>query len=168
MVRNMRFRRHAPVSRTLASLIAYAWMALSCAIHFSDVVFAHDDDPHAIRSVIGATWDKPDSKVETDPVVVSGNFAVASWTQGDRGGRALLRRGDGRWSVVLCSGDPLKEAGWLVEAGVPGPDAEQIAAGLAAAEALLPAERRGKFALFEGTVSGEAETHHPAAHHHHH
>ena len=153
--------KHAPTAYA-----PYGWIALFCAIHLCS--FAHaGDDAGAIRALIGATWDKPESKVQTDPVVIAGDHAVASWTQGDHGGRALLRRAAGRWTVVLCSGDPLRQAAWLAEAGVPGPDAERIAAQLAAAEALVPTDRRSKFSLFEGTVSGDADAHHPAHHHQH-
>lgn len=134
-------------------LTARAWMALLCAIHSSP---ARADDASAIRALISATWDKPDSKVEINPVVVSGSYAVASWTQGAHGGRALMRHGDQGWSVVLCSGDPLKDTGWLVEAGVPTGDAERIASDLAAAEMLVPNDRRQKFSLFEGVVSGDS------------
>lgn len=163
----MRIQRSTPVSHTPVTLLACAWMALFCAIHISSPAFTQESDAHAIASLIGATWDKPDSKVETDPVVISGDFAVASWTQGDRGGRALLRKENARWKVVLCSGDPLKSASGLVEAGVPAPDAEKIAEDIAAVEARAPAERRAKFSLFEGTVFGDADTHHPDAHHQH-
>ena len=144
-------------SRSIATLTACLWMALTCAIH-SPARGA--DDASAIRSLIGATWDKPESKVEIDPVVISGSYAVASWTQGAHGGRALVRRGDEGWSVVLCSGDPLRDAGWLMEAGVPKENAERIAKDLAVAEALVPPERRKNFSLFEGVVSGDSGHHH--------
>lgn len=159
----MRFRRLAPCSRSIAALIACAWMALSSAIHLSAAVAA--DDAAQIRALIGATWDKPDSKVETGPVVVSGDYAVASWTQGAHGGRALLRRGDKGWAVVLCSGDPLKDARWLTEAGVSKADAERIAKDLAVAEGKLSAERRAMFSRFEGVVSGDSGDHRTAPHH---
>ncbi|WP_439542789.1 copper uptake system-associated protein [Hyphomicrobium sp.] len=153
-------------SRISAALLACAGMALSGAIPFPSPALAHDDAA-SIREVIGSTWDKPGSKVETRPVVVSGDHAVASWTQGDRGGRALLRRNGGIWTVALCSGDPLRSAGWLAEAGVPHADADRMANALATAEALEPAERRAKFSLFEGTVTGDAPSHHPAPVPHH-
>lgn len=156
----MRIRRYASFSRKIAALIACAWMALVCAIHSP----ARADDASDIRALIGATWDKLDSKVEIDPVAISGEYAVASWSQGAHGGRALLRRGDKGWSVVLCSGDPLKDAGWLAEAGVPRGDAERIANELASAEALIPADRRVKFSLFEGVVSGAGDDHSAARH----
>jgi hypothetical protein len=162
----MRLQFHAFSSRIPVALIAHAWMALLCAIHIPSPAFA-DDDADQIRALIGTTWDKPESKVETDPVVVSGHHAVASWTQGARGGRALLRQDGGRWSVVLCSGDPLKEAAWLVEAGVPQPDANRMAEDLSAAEALVLPERRAKFSLFEGTIASDAGSHQPTPHHPH-
>jgi hypothetical protein len=137
------------------------WVALAGAIHVSSQATAAQDDADAIRALIGATWDRPDSKVETDPVVVSGQHAVASWTQGDRGGRALLKRDGAQWKVVLCSGDPLTRAGSLVEAGVPKPDADVIAQRLTDDEARASADRRAKFSLFEGTVMGDAPAHHP-------
>lgn len=145
-------------------------MALGCAIHSPPSALA-SDDARQIRALIGATWDKPDSPVETDPVVVSGDHAVASWAQGAHGGRALLRRGARGWRVVLCSGDPLREAGRLVEAGVPGADAARIAADLKAAEAQVPETRRAMFSLFEGVVTGDGTEpdapagHAPHAHH---
>jgi hypothetical protein len=157
----MRFKHHAAFSRSLVALIAHAWMALLCAIHVASPAAAHDD-AHQIRQLIGATWDKPDGKVETDPVVISGNFAVASWTQGDRGGRALLKRNDKGWSVLLCGGDPLKTSSSLEEAGVPQADALRIAQDLERAEGLVPATRRAQFSLFEGTSGGQAGAHSPS------
>ena len=161
----MRKQRLAPLSQPAAALFACAWMALFGAIHCSPP--ARAGDAFQVRALIGATWDTPDSKVETDPVVVSGDHAVASWTQGDRGGRALLRRTDGAWRVVLCSGDPLKEAAWLTEAGVPAADAAAIAQELGAAEASVPDARRAKFSLFEGVVEGPHHGHDPHSHPHH-
>lgn len=163
----MRFQRHAFSSRSLAALIAHTWMALVLpvlgAIHCSLPARAQDD-AHEIRTLIGATWDKPDSKVITDPISISGDHAVASWTQGERGGRALLRREAKGWAVVLCSGDPLKSASMLEEAGVPLSDAQRIAEGLTEAEARVPAARRAQFSLFEGLAAikdmGEGEGHH--------
>jgi hypothetical protein len=165
MVRIMRFQRPAPYSRSIATLIACAWMALSSAIHSSP---SHaGGDVEEIQVLIGKTWNKPDSKVETDPVVISGGYAVASWTQGGHGGRALLRRGETGWKIVLCSGDPLTKAAWLAEAGVPPQDAGRIAADLAVAEALASEARRKKFSLFEGIVEADDPAHGAHTHHDH-
>lgn len=166
MVRNMHIQCLAPFSRPVAVLIACVCMALSSAIHLSTPVVA-GEDARQIRALIGATWDTLESRVETDPVVVSGDHAVASWIQGPRGGRALLKRRGGKWHVVLCSGDPLKDAAWLGEAGVPASDAERLAETLREAEASVSDSRRAQFSLFEGVVEGPhgpADTH-PHSHH---
>lgn len=166
----MRKQGLAPVSRIAGVLLVCGWMASSGAIPsilFPSVAQAADDAGQ-IRALIGATWDQPDRKVETNPVVVSGSFAIASWTQSDRGGRALLRNEAHAWRVVLCSGDPLTQAEWLVVAGVPEADATVLARRLAEAEAKEAPVRREKFSLFEGTVMGDALEHrHPAPQHRH-
>ena len=66
----------------LASVAAVA--SLSCA--------AAPVDAQQIRSLISKTYDHPGAIVQTAPVVVVDNHAIAGWTQGARGGRALLRK----------------------------------------------------------------------------
>lgn len=115
----------------------------------------------AVRAIIAATYDRPDAKVETDPVVVSGSYAVADWIQGEKGGRAVLRKIDGSWTILLCGGDALKTDRGLRGAGVPGGTARQLAEALAVAERNLPHERLHRFGLFQ------AESNAPNTHHHH-
>lgn len=121
-------------------------------------------DEAAIRKLITATWDKPELRLEISPVVVSGAWAIAGWTQGERGGRALmLRSAHGDWSVLACGGDGLKEAKALAMTGMPESTARTLAAALARAEAQLPASRLAKFSTFEGLVRMDAAAHHAPA-----
>jgi len=145
--------------------VVCVWLALVGAILPPSPALALSDADQ-IRFLIGATWDKPDAKVTVDPVIVSGTHAVASWTQGERGGRALRRRGGTGWSVILCSGDPLRAASSLVAAGVPQDEAGRIADGLARAEALVPPRRRALFSRFEGTVTLDDADRKPLSHPH--
>ncbi len=105
-------------------------------------------DASSIRALISTTYDQPDAKVHTDPVIVVGEHAVADWIQGKRGGRALLVREQGQWQVVLCAGDGLKHADTMVQAGVPADTAKAMAQKLSQAEKPLPASRRQQFDLF--------------------
>lgn len=89
------------------------------------------------------------------PVVVTGDWAIAGWSQDGRGGRALLKRKGEGWSIHLCSGDSLKQADVLTKMGIPAPDAEHLAHHLAEAEKPLPAEKLALLASFEGTVMVE-------------
>lgn len=123
-------------------------------------------DQASIRRVLMTTFDKPEARLVVDPVVVVGVHAVAGWTQGERGGRALLLRHGTEWHITLCAGDGLKQAKVLREAGISQADADALAKGLATAEAKLPAAQRAKFSTFDGIVRMDANGQHPPEHKH--
>lgn len=154
----MRSLRLARIDRVVLALAVLAWMALSGAI---PPLFAADPaaDKAAIRSILKAAFDKPDLPLSVEPVTVGATYAVAGWRQGPRGGRALLRQHGSTWSVVLCSGDPLRHEAGLVDAGVPADEARSLAAGIASAEAKLDEDSRRLLSTFEGTVDMTAHTH---------
>jgi hypothetical protein len=81
-------------------------------------------DQKAIIDVMKAMFDKPEAPLSVDPVVVMGDAALASWAQGDMGGRALLARKDGLWSITLCGGPDLRAPEFLAANGVQ--DAEML------------------------------------------
>lgn len=130
-------------------------------------------DQNAIRAVLMATFDKPEARLVVDPVVVSGDHAIAGWSQGDMGGRALLRQKGQAWDVILCAGDDLKKTDVLTKVGLPTAAAKALSASLAAAEAKLPPARLTLFSKFEGLVMiGGDDSHHghgqkPGGHHPH-
>jgi len=145
----------------LARILACLMLALSALAAGSAPCFAHSENADAaIRRVINETWDKPDAKVIIDPVVRMGDHAVAGWIQGERGGRALVRRRGADWEVVLCSGDPLKHASTMMAAGVPTEVAAALEKDLAEAEAKLPGERAAMLSRFEGVVEVGSGGHH--------
>jgi hypothetical protein len=123
-------------------------------------------DQTSIRRVLMTTFDKPEARLSVDPVVVVGAHAVAGWTQGERGGRALLLRHGTGWRITLCAGDGLQQAKTLRDAGIPPSDADALAKGLAIAEGKLPAAQRAKFSTFDGVVRMDATGQHPPAHKH--
>ncbi len=127
-------------------------------------------DEDAVRHLLHATFDKPEARLVVDPVVVVGDHAIAGWSQGDMGGRALLRKKGAAWDIVLCAGDDLKKADLLVKVGMPDARAKALSADLAKAEAMLPPARLPLFSKFEGLVMVDRDGGHhgpglPAAHH---
>ena len=148
------------LGRAPALLLCLAVLAGGCAAQ------AASDDAAEIRGVISTQFDKPDRPVVIDPVVVEGDDAIAGWTQGERGGRALLRRSEGKWRVVLCGGDALKGAEALAQTGIAAAPAAALAGKLAAAEKQLPPERLALFATFEGLMPMTSEGGDPHAGHH--
>lgn len=118
------------------------------------------DPQEAIPAKMKAIFEAADKPLTVGPVAVEGHWAIAGWTQGDRGGRALLKKkGDG-WSIHLCSGDGLKQADALKSMGLSEDEASVLSAKLAEAEAHVDPATLALFASFEGTVMVEgAEDH---------
>ncbi|MBX9926898.1 MAG: copper uptake system-associated protein [Hyphomicrobiaceae bacterium] len=110
-------------------------------------------DVTAIEAQMHARFDRPQAKLDAGPIVVSGDHAVADWTQGPMGGRALFERRDGKWTIVLCSGDALRTAAFLTQARVPTADAERIMAKLADSERAVAPDRIAKMRSFTGIVT---------------
>ena len=105
-------------------------------------------DEAQIQAVIGKTYDKPNNKVNTTPISIADDFAVADWTQGKRGGRALMKRIDGNWEILACGNDGLKDTKSLVKAGMSEKTASAIVKKLSDLEKLEDPRRLAKFNLF--------------------
>ena len=126
-------------------------------------------DEAKIQAVIGKTYDKPNNKVNTTPISAIDDFAVADWTQGDRGGRALMKRINGNWEILACGNDSLKDTKSVVKAGMSEKTASAIVKKLADLEKSEDPKRLAKFNLF-GTPNDPINKNEddPHKHHHHH
>jgi hypothetical protein len=121
---------------------------------------AAGDDAHHITTVMKQQFDRPDAPLTVDPVTVVGSYAVASWTQGDKGGRALLQRDKDRWVISVCGGNGLTRADVLQTTSMGADAAQKLAKAVKAAEAKLGADKRKLFASFEGMVKVDAAVDH--------
>ncbi|GAB1715852.1 MAG: hypothetical protein NTAFB05_08940 [Nitrobacter sp.] len=121
-------------------------------------------DEDAVRDLLHSTFDKPDAKLVVEPVVATAGYAIAGWTQGEMGGRALLRNKHGRWTIILCAGDGIRSAEALRHAGIAPDVANELAQALAKAEQSIPADRLAMFARFEGLLRMDEAGNHPPIH----
>nr|WP_277991092.1 copper uptake system-associated protein [Sphingomonas panni] len=110
-------------------------------------------DEGRVREATEAHFGSPLAPIDVGPVVISGDHAIADWTQGDFGGRALFERGAYGWGLLLCSGDSIRRADNLARAGVPDFNARWIADQLAKAESQLPPARLARMKRFTGTAA---------------
>lgn len=117
-------------------------------------------DEDAVRHLLHATFDKPEQKLVIEPLVVRAGYAIAGWTQGDMGGRALLQNKRGSWTLILCAGDGIKAADALRRAGVASDAAAALAQALTKAEQSVAADRLAMFARFEGLRRMDADDNH--------
>jgi hypothetical protein len=118
-----------------------------------------DEDAHLIDHVIRQQWQKPDVKLEIAPIVVEGRYAIVGWILGERGGRALLRRGEHGWEVFMCGGDDLSKPYVLQQSGIETTAATLLAQKLIAAEQLMSPAARKQFSIFEGVVPVSSQQH---------
>lgn len=110
------------------------------------------DPMAAIPLVMKALFETEGNPLAVEPVIVSGDWALAGWIQGEKGGRALMKKGDKGWAIHLCSGASLKDQATLEQIGIPTAEAKTIAEQNAAAEAALGADKIALFDSFEGTM----------------
>jgi hypothetical protein len=82
-------------------------LAISAATAVAEPVTA---DETTIASLLHGMFDKPGETLLVELVIVAGDHAIADWTQGQVGGRALLRRWQQQWALILCAGDGIKSA----------------------------------------------------------
>ena len=109
-------------------------------------------DEQSIEHAMKALFDKPGAPLKVAPVSVEGAYAVAGWIQNDRGGRALLKKANGKWSIQLCGGDGLKQAANLTMTGMEQAAANKLSQKVLAAEKQMSSDQIKQFAMFEGVV----------------
>lgn len=88
------------------------------AITSCSISIAASTDQIEIINTISRIYDKPNLKVTTNPISINENFAIADWTQGNRGGRALLKKDNGHWAIITCGADEIKDLKNLKDAGI--------------------------------------------------
>jgi len=72
-------------------------------------VFAHDVNQHQIAAAMKKIFDKPEAPLSVPSISVEGDYAVAGWVQGERGGRAFLQKLNGHWIIKACAGSALTQ-----------------------------------------------------------
>ena len=104
----------------------------------------------AVRDLLRQSFDRPDQPLTVGPIAIEDSAAVAGWTQGDLGGRALLLLEGGAWRLVACAGDALTDASTLQGLGLSPSQATALARRLREAEAGLSPDRLRALASFNG------------------
>ena len=129
----------------------------------ANIVQANQDDEINITQAMLKQWDKPESRLNVAPIVVAKDYAIVGWTQGKKGGRALLHKHHGNWQVLLCGGDALTKTEQLTKAGLDAKTANALIKEFKKqAQQLSPLETE-KMSLFEGVVnirSAQSHEHH--------
>lgn len=103
------------------------------------------EDKQHIAATLHRQLDRPNTDLEIDPIVVRQSYALAGWVQGESGGRVLMHREHGKWSVVVVAGVELRDAQYLKQAGMSQQEASALANMLITAERRVPEARLAQF-----------------------
>ena len=143
------------------------FVAVSLIITLGQAYASSEED---VAKVISRIYDKPNQKVLTSSVAVVDKFAIADWTQGNRGGRALMKNINGQWAITACGADGIKELKNLKDAGIPTKTAEALISKLTQLEKSEDPKRLKMFSLFgtKDDPKNKEESHHNHEHHHQH
>lgn len=163
-MRPIRILQHRRSYRPALSRFAMAALIVLSISFIGSPTHAADADEVSISSLLHAMFDKPNETLTVEPVMVSNDYAIAGWAQGQMGGRALLRRQQQSWTIILCAGDGIRSREALTKAGVPTADARKLESDMIAAEARLAPEKVAMFSRFEGLLmmdSKENSARHP-------
>jgi hypothetical protein len=137
----------------LGRLVITILLGFSIAFNVMAHSQTEEESQKRIKSLISNTFDQPNLKVATSPIVIEGKVAIADWTQGEKGGRALLRRKHADWEIIACGGAGFKEASGIAAVGISKEIANNITAKLKTEEAKLPAQKIKQFDSFDGVVN---------------
>ena len=136
-------------------LLKIAALSLLCI----QSAFAQSSDQEQIKQLMKHQFDKPHAPLSVAPIAVVGDHALASWIQIDSGGRALLVRHHGKWSIALCGGDGLTQVDVLEKTGMPKQVAVQLSKQLVEGESRLSPKHKKMFSIFKGEVKVDHHQH---------
>jgi periplasmic copper chaperone A len=136
---------HSLARVRLAPLLVWllAWLSPASAATDTDRIIA------AMESLL----DQPGRPLHITPVSVEDGFAIAGWSQGSAGGRALLHRVGDSWQIVLCAGDALLQPATLAGAGMAAGTSARLLEKVQRAEVALTPASRALFSRFNGLVA---------------
>ena len=142
-------------------------LLLTLVWFIGSLAWAHGGDAKHIAAVMKKQFDRPEAPLTVNPVTVEGNYAVAGWLQGTKGGRALLQKENGHWRIIVCGGDGLTQTQALETTGMSADVAKKLAKNVLAAESKLTAAVRQQLSSFEGMLKIDAadNAHHSYAAH---
>jgi len=117
-------------------------------------------DEKSIKETMKAIFDKPGNPLNIHPVSIEGVYAVVGWIQGNHGGRAFLKKQNGKWSIQVCGGDDLRNASTLAMIGMDPDLAKNLAIKVLSAEKKLPANQIKKLSMFDGMMKIDGNDNH--------
>lgn len=131
---------------------AGARLALAAALALAAGCSSGTGDEQAVRQLAFRSLSTPQAGAVVGPVVLQSGFAIVDFTQVAHGGRVLLRKAGGDWTVLACGGDVLKRRPSVERLGVPDGTAGVLITKLLREEGRLSPDRQAAIAAYRGAT----------------
>ncbi len=104
-----------------------------------------------IHGFMQKTWHSAEHPLKLGPTHISGDFAVADWWHQGKGGRAVFKRSQQHWQLILCGGAGILQSALWQHLGLTPAAADDFVSAMRRAENNLSAPEKALLDAFGAT-----------------
>lgn len=109
-------------------------------------------DLEQIQGFMRKTWHSSEHPLRLGPTHITGDFAVADWWHQGKGGRAVFKRNNQQWQLILCGGAGILQSALWQHLGLTPAAADDFVSTVRRAEHSLSAPEKALLDAFGVTV----------------
>ena len=113
-------------------------------------------DLEQIHGYMKRTWHSHEHPLTLGPTQIAGDFAVADWWHQGKGGRAVFKRHNQHWQLILCGGAGILQSALWQQLGMTPAAAADFVRALQHAEQAVSATDKALLDAFGATVNMHA------------
>ncbi|WP_051685638.1 copper uptake system-associated protein [Rheinheimera texasensis] len=114
-------------------------------------------DLEQIHGFMRKTWHSSEHPLRLGPTHIAGDFAVADWWHQGKGGRAVFKRSNQQWQLILCGGAGILQSTLWQQLGLTPSAAAEVVDALQHAEQSVSVADKALLDAFGATVTMQAE-----------
>lgn len=114
-------------------------------------------DLEQIHGFMRKTWHSSEHPLRLGPSHIAGDFAVADWWHQGKGGRAVFKRSNQQWQLILCGGAGILQSSLWQQLGLTTSAADEFVLAISTAEHSLNVPDKALLNAFGVTVTMQAE-----------
>jgi hypothetical protein len=105
-----------------------------------------------IHGFMQKTWHSAEHPLKLGPTHISGDFAVADWWHQGKGGRAVFKRSQQHWQLILCGGAGILQSALWQHLGLTPAAADDFVRAISRAEQSVSASDKALLDAFGATI----------------
>lgn len=109
-------------------------------------------DLQQIHSFMQETWHSAEHPLKLGPAHIAGDLAVADWWHQGKGGRAVFKRSNMQWQLILCGGAGILQSALWQHLGLTPSAADDFVRAIGRAEQSVSATDKALLDAFGATI----------------